>query len=50
MGDAVTYECFIEFIAGGHRGFIKLYGILVIVCEQETDNDEDLSAVVSQAT
>ena len=48
MGDAVTYECFIEFVVRGHHVYKTIWNPVigeVLVCEQETDNDEDSCAV-----
>ena len=48
MGDAVTYECFIEVVVRRHHVYKAIWNPVigeVLVCEQETGNDEDSCAV-----
>ena len=48
MGDAVTYECLIEFVVRGHHVCKAIWNPVIgkeLVCEQETDNNKDSCAV-----
>ena len=48
MGDAITYECSTEFVVRGHHVYKAIWNPVigeVLVCDQETDNDEDSYAV-----